>query len=40
MKQDGQTVQAHPAYSIYCALDLMEYYDFCAEQHYIFFGVN
>ena len=32
MKQDGQKVQAHPAYSIYCALDLMEYYDFCAEQ--------
>jgi hypothetical protein len=32
MKQDGQQVQAHPAYSIYCALDLMEYYDFCAEQ--------
>jgi len=32
MKQDGQKIQAHPAYSIYCALDLMEYYDFCAEQ--------
>ena len=32
MKQDGQKVQAHPAYSVYCALDLMEYYDFCAEQ--------
>ena len=32
MKQDGQQIQAHPAYSIYCALDLMEYYDFCAEQ--------
>lgn len=32
MKQHGQKVQAHPAYSIYCALDLMEYYDFCAEQ--------
>jgi len=29
MKQDGQKVNAHPAYSIYCALDLMEYYDFC-----------
>ena len=32
MKKDGQKVQAHPAYSIYCALDLMEYYDFCVEQ--------
>jgi len=32
MKRDKQTVAAHPAYSIYCALDLMEYYDFCAEQ--------
>ena len=29
MKRDKQTVAAHPAYSIYCALDLMEYYDFC-----------
>lgn len=32
MKQHGQKIQAHPAYSIYCALDLMEYYDFCSEQ--------
>jgi len=32
MKRDGQKIQAHPAYSIYCALDLMEYYDFCAKQ--------
>jgi organic radical activating enzyme len=32
MKRDGQKVQAHPAYSVYCALDLMEYYDFCADQ--------
>ena len=32
MKRDGQKIQAHPAYSVYCALDLMEYYDFCAEQ--------
>lgn len=33
MKQDGQRVSAHPAYSIYCALDLEQYYDFCvAEQ--------
>jgi len=33
MKQDGQHVLAHPAYSIYCALDIMEYYDFCAEEN-------
>ena len=33
MKQHGQCVVAHPAYSIYCALELMEYYEFCvAEQ--------
>jgi MoaA/NifB/PqqE/SkfB family radical SAM enzyme len=32
MKQHGQKVQAHPAYSVYCATDLMEYYDFCVEQ--------
>jgi radical SAM protein with 4Fe4S-binding SPASM domain len=32
MKQDGQHVIAHPAYSIYCALDLMEYYDFCTAE--------
>lgn len=27
--QDSQTVWAHPAYSIYNALDLMSYYEFC-----------
>ena len=32
MKQDGQHVNAHPAYSIYCALDLIEYYDFCIAE--------
>lgn len=32
LKKDKQKVQAHPAYSVYCALDLMQYYDFCAEQ--------
>ena len=32
MKKDGLYIKAHPAYSVYCALDLMEYYDFCAEQ--------
>jgi organic radical activating enzyme len=30
MKQDGQQVVAHPAYSIYNALDLDAYYEFCA----------
>lgn len=33
MKEDGQRVMAHPAYSIYCAWDLMEYYDFCAAEN-------
>ena len=32
MKQDSQKVNAHPAYSIYCALDIMEYYDFCITE--------
>ena len=31
LKQDKQFVWAHPAYSIYCALDLLEYYDFCND---------
>ena len=31
MKQHNQHVIAHPAYSIYCAFDLMEYYDFCVD---------
>jgi organic radical activating enzyme len=33
MKIDNQRVLAHPAYSIYCALDLMEYYDFCTSEN-------
>jgi molybdenum cofactor biosynthesis enzyme MoaA len=33
MKKDGLYVKAHPAYSIYCALDLMEYYDFCNQEN-------
>ena len=33
MKLDGQKVHAHPAYSIYCALDLMEYYEFCVSEN-------
>jgi MoaA/NifB/PqqE/SkfB family radical SAM enzyme len=33
MKQHQQHVMAHPAYSIYCAMDLVKYYEFCvAEQ--------
>jgi hypothetical protein len=31
MKADQQKVIAHPAYSIYCALDLEQYYDYCAS---------
>jgi len=33
MKKDNQHVLAHPAYSIYCALDLEEYYDFCDQEN-------
>jgi hypothetical protein len=33
MKKDGQKVNAHPAYSIYCALDLEEYYEFCDREN-------
>lgn len=33
MKADSQKVIAHPAYSIYCGWDLMEYYDFCVEEN-------
>lgn len=33
MKTDSQRVQAHPAYSVYCAWDLMEYYDFCVAEN-------
>lgn len=33
MKLDKQRVMAHPAYSIYCAWDLMEYYDFCSAEN-------
>ena len=29
LKSDNQHVWAHPAYSIYCAFDLVEYYEFC-----------
>jgi len=29
LKQDNQHIWAHPAYSVYNALDLVEYYEFC-----------
>lgn len=32
MKRDDQKIVAHPAYSIYNALDLVQYYEYC-EQH-------
>ena len=32
MKADNQHVIAHPAYSIYCALDLESYYEFCITE--------
>ena len=32
MKQHGQHINAHPAYSIYCAFDLVKYYDFCVAE--------
>jgi organic radical activating enzyme len=32
LKQHGQHVIAHPAYSIYCALDLVRYYEFCTAR--------
>ena len=31
LQRDKQHVWAHPAYSIYCAFDLVEYYEFCEE---------
>lgn len=31
LKRDNQHVIAHPAYSIYCAFDLTEYYEFCEK---------
>lgn len=33
MKADRQHVIAHPAYSIYCALDLESYYEFCVAEN-------
>lgn len=32
MKADQQHVIAHPAYSVYCALDLESYYEFCVNE--------
>ena len=31
LKEDNQKVAAHPAYSIYCAYDLMDYYKFVVD---------
>jgi radical SAM protein with 4Fe4S-binding SPASM domain len=31
IKSDGIRPVAHPAYSIYCAFDLVEYYEFCEQ---------
>lgn len=33
MKSEAQHVIAHPAYSIYCAFDLIEYYEFCENKN-------
>lgn len=33
MKADEQFIKAHPAYSIYCAFDLLEYYAYCIEKN-------
>ena len=32
LKKYNQKIEAHPAYSIYCAFDLLEYVDFCVDQ--------
>jgi radical SAM protein with 4Fe4S-binding SPASM domain len=32
MIADQQLVKAHPAYSIYCAFDLLEYYKYCIDR--------
>jgi organic radical activating enzyme len=32
MKADQQLIKAHPAYSIYCAFDLVSYYDYCVAK--------
>ena len=31
LKKYNQQIEAHPAYGIYCAFDLIEYVDFCVE---------
>ena len=37
LKRDNQHVWAHPAYSIYNALDLVEYYEYCEQQNFDIF---
>jgi organic radical activating enzyme len=32
LKADNQHVVAHPAYSVYCALNLVEFYEFCTAR--------
>ena len=38
LKQDGQHVMAHPAYSFYFAFDIVEYYKFCESKDLIIFS--
>ena len=33
LKQDNQHVIAHPAYSTYCAFDIVEFYEFCEDNN-------
>jgi len=33
LTHDNQLILAHPAYSVYCALDLEEYYEFCYNKN-------
>jgi organic radical activating enzyme len=40
LQQDQQRVMAHPAYSIYCAFDLAEYYEFCKQHDLEIFWCN
>lgn len=40
MLEDGQLVKAHPAYSIYNALDLVPYYQYCEQKKLPIFWCN
>lgn len=37
LKKHNQTIIAHPAYGLYCALDLEEYIDFCVDNNLFLF---